>query len=116
MWNVEMTGNDRLTRQVDSRVPSLVSKSLIDPGFALVLVLSADGIFAKEETRPKRAIHHMHNRYFVSCKDGKTSKRRHESLHSLQRMAQPAGEVCAKRSQPVNKMLCSDDLSPRDLP
>ena len=71
-----MVRHNRLTKQINAEVPSLMSKLLINPDFAMVIVLPADGILAKLETPPNRAIHHMENRNFICCEHLNTS---HES-------------------------------------
>jgi hypothetical protein len=74
-----MVRQDRLTEQVDPKVLRLMSQLLIDPNLAMVIVLPADHIFAKQKAPPHRAIHDVDNRNFIRRKNLHTSQPRHSS-------------------------------------
>jgi hypothetical protein len=64
-----MVAHDRLAKQVNAKVAGLLSQLLINPDFAVIMVLTADRIVSKKKTTPYCAIHHMDDRHFVRRKD-----------------------------------------------
>jgi hypothetical protein len=82
--------DDGLTKKIDPEVQSLMSKLLIDPDFAMVIVLPADGIFSKQEASPNSAIHDVHDCDFVCSKNLNTSQSSHASpQHAARNGAKP---------------------------
>ena len=76
-----MVLQNRLTEQINSEVLRLMSQLLIDPNLAMVIVLPADRIIAKQETPPHCAVHHMHNRNFIRGESGSLLSQRYAALN-----------------------------------
>jgi hypothetical protein len=82
--------DDGPTKKIDPEVPSLMSKLLIDPDFAMVVVLPAGGIFSKQEASPNSAIHDVHDCDFVCSKNLNTSQSSHASpQHAVRNGGKP---------------------------
>jgi len=76
---VNVIGQDCLTLQINPEVSCLMHKLLIDPDFAMVVVLSGDDIVPQQKSSPHRAVHHMDNHNFVRRKHFHPSQSCHVS-------------------------------------
>jgi hypothetical protein len=55
----------------------LPNKLIVEPLLARIIVLPRDRIITQQKAQPHDAIHHMHNRHFVSSKHLSTSQPSH---------------------------------------
>jgi hypothetical protein len=81
---MEMVAHDRLAQQINTEIPSLMDKLVIDSLFAVVVVAAGDRIVTQQKAPPHRAIHHMHNRHFVRGKHLRPSQSGHNATYSSQ--------------------------------
>jgi len=68
-----------LAKQINPEVLCLVNELLIDPDFAMVIILPGDGIIPQQKTAPHRTIHYMNNRNLIRRKDLNPSQPSHDS-------------------------------------
>jgi len=60
--------HDRLTQQVDPELSRLMHKLIVNPLLAMIIVLPCERIVPRQEARPHRPGHHMHNRNLIRRK------------------------------------------------
>lgn len=65
---MEMVAQNRLAQEINPKVPSLMNRLLVDPGFSMIKILAAERIIPQEKAAANRAVHHMHNGNLIRCK------------------------------------------------